>query len=259
MQIELNISPCHAGESLFILPYPFGDAAARAHICSFADFNVIKTGSLIMDDKPLFTVGGFTWVESSTGHFFRAPAAVALKDFSARQSLKVKLDDTGYTLAVITLSDKGAQGLRQDASGPEIIGLLKSVLDIRFCKNFLVPDDESLLKALLADLALNQKFDLICTTGGTGLGPRDITPQATGSILDYVLPGFAQAMMASSLRITPNAAISRSVAGVAGKCLIINLPGSVKAVAENLAAILPALPHALEKLNGDLADCGGLG
>lgn len=259
MRIELNLCPCHTGESLFILPYQSGDAGARAHICSPADFNLVKTGSLLVDNEPLFTVSGFSWAKNSAGHFFRAPLAVALKDFPSRQSIKAKLDAAGYALAVITLSDKGAQGLRQDVSGPEIIGLLKSALDIRHCKNFLIPDDTSLLKALLADLALNQKFDLICTTGGTGLGHRDITPQTTVSILDYELPGFAQAMMAASLRITPNAAISRSVAGVAGKCLIINLPGSVKAVAENLAAIIPALPHALKKLNGDLADCGGLG
>ena len=113
------------------------------------------------------------------------------------------------------------------------------------------------LRALLTELALSQAYDLICTTGGTGLSPRDITPQVTEALLDTSLPGFSQVMLAASLAKTPHAIISRAAAGVLGQSIIINLPGSRKAVMENLAAVLPALPHALAKLQGDPADCGG--
>ena len=124
-------------------------------------------------------------------------------------------------------------------------------------QGFLLPDDAVQLRALLVDLALNQGYDIICTSGGTGVGPRDISPQVTSAVLDYPLPGFSMAMMQASLAKTPHAAISRAVAGVLGQSIIINLPGSRKAVVENLEAVLPALPHALDKLHGDPADCGG--
>ena len=102
-----------------------------------------------------------------------------------------------------------------------------------------------------------QGYDIICTSGGTGVGPRDITPQTVAPLLDLELPGFATAMMLESLKKTPHAAISRAVCGVLGPSIVITLPGSRKAVLENLAAVLPALPHALDKLHGDPADCGG--
>ena len=140
--------------------------------------------------------------------------------------------------------------------------------DIRRYWRFALEPDETIgdadeprlveeLRALLVDLALNQGYDVICTSGGTGVGPRDISPQVTSAVLDYPLPGFSMAMMQASLAKTPHAAISRAVAGVLGQSIIINLPGSRKAVVENLEAVLPALPHALDKLHGDPADCGG--
>lgn len=113
-----------------------------------------------------------------------------------------------------------------------------------------------MLKATLVDCCLFQGFDLVFTTGGTGVGPRDITPEVTLPLLDKRLPGFERAMTQISLAKTPHAMISRAVAGTMGAALVVNLPGSPKAVRENLHAILPALKHAVEKLQGDQRDCG---
>jgi molybdenum cofactor synthesis domain-containing protein len=122
-----------------------------------------------------------------------------------------------------------------------------------------VPDERPLIEATLRAWADAHHLSLIVTTGGTGLAPRDRTPDATLAVLDYVVPGVAEAMRAASLAQTPLAMLSRAVAGVRGETLIINLPGSPKAVRECLAAIMPALPHALEKLAGDPADCAPSG
>ena len=152
---------------------------------------------------------------------------------------------------------EGARGQRLDLSGPAIAEMVGSAMPLSHSQGFLLPDEAAQLRALLTELALSQGFDLICTTGGTGLSARDITPQTTAALLDTPLPGFTQAMLAASLAKTPHAVISRAAAGALGQSIIINLPGSRKAVVENLAAVLPALPHALAKLQGDPADCGG--
>ena len=162
-----------------------------------------------------------------------------------------------YQAVILTVSDSCAAGTRTDTSGPAMAALVADALPLCHSQGFLLPDDAVQLRALLVDLALNQGYDIICTSGGTGVGPRDISPQVTSAVLDYPLPGFSMAMMQASLAKTPHAAISRAVAGVLGQSIIINLPGSRKAVVENLEAVLPALPHALDKLHGDPADCGG--
>lgn len=170
---------------------------------------------------------------------------------------RLEVCKNGRSLAWITLSDKGSQGLREDLSGPAIAEIIGADLPLCHSQGFLLPDEPGPLRALLTELALGLEYDLICTTGGTGLSPRDIAPQVTAALLDLPLPGFSQAMLAASLAKTPRAALSRAVAGVLGRSIVINLPGSRKAVLENLAAVLPALPHALDKLHGDSADCGG--
>lgn len=161
----------------------------------------------------------------------------------------------GYSLAWITLSDKGAAGKRKDESGPMIRDMVGKTLDLKHGQGFIIPDDLSQLKALLTDVALTQKFDLIFTTGGTGVGPRDITPEATLAVIEKRLPGFERAMTAASLVKTPHGAISRAVAGTLGETVIVNLPGSPKAVAECLEPLLPTLRHTMDKLKGDPADC----
>lgn len=167
-----------------------------------------------------------------------------------------RLEKNGWSVATITLSDKGSRGLRIDESGPLIHELIAPVLKPAFSRSFLIPDDGGQLKALLCHLALIERFDLIVTTGGTGVGNRDITPQITESLLDLPMRGIVSAMFLASIAKTPNAIISRAAAGLIGKALVINLPGSRKAVRENLEAALPGLPHALDKISGDASDCG---
>jgi molybdenum cofactor synthesis domain-containing protein len=123
-------------------------------------------------------------------------------------------------------------------------------------KTGIVPDDVDQIGETLQEWVDNENLSLILTSGGTGLSPRDVTPQATLKILDYEIPGIAEAMRAAGLQITPHAMLSRAVSGVRGTCLIINLPGSPKAVRENLTVVLPAFVHALEKIAGDPTDCG---
>lgn len=156
--------------------------------------------------------------------------------------------------AIITLSDKGSRGERADESGSVLHELLGSI-GASIVHYAVLPDERSHIAALLADLAGGGAVDLIVTTGGTGVAPRDVTPEATRDVIDRELPGMAEAMRAESLRKTPHAMLSRAVAGVRGRTLIINLPGSPRAVRENMAVILPALVHAVEKIQGDPSDC----
>jgi molybdopterin adenylyltransferase len=157
--------------------------------------------------------------------------------------------------AVITLSDKGSKGERADESGT-IIGDLVRHIGAVVDHYELLPDEKGQIAATLKGLADSGSIDLILTTGGTGVAPRDVTPEATREVIERELPGMAEAMRAESLKKTPNAMISRAVAGIRGQTLIVNLPGSPKAVRENLAVILPALEHAVAKIKGDTDDCG---
>lgn len=155
----------------------------------------------------------------------------------------------------MTISDKGSRGERQDKSGEAIREILSS-MDVRILNYDIIPDEKELITRKLVQWADENKLDVIITTGGTGLTPRDVTPEATLAVVDKIVPGFAEAMRAESLKKTPMAMLSRAVAGTRGKCLIINLPGSTKAVRECLQVILPALPHAVETLKGQAGECG---
>lgn len=160
-----------------------------------------------------------------------------------------------FNVAILTVSDKGWSGERQDRSGEAIREIISS-LDVRILDYDVVPDEKELIAEKLIRWADNGSLDVILTTGGTGLGPRDVTPEATLSVVDRAVPGFAEAMRADSLKKTPRAMLSRATAGTRGTCLIINLPGSPKAVRECLESILPALPHAVEILKGQISECG---
>lgn len=156
------------------------------------------------------------------------------------------------TVAVLTLSDKGATGEREDASGLLIRDIVKEI-GASVSHYDILPDEKDLIKERLLYYA--EKVDLILTTGGTGLAPRDVTPDATLEIIEREVPGIAEAMRFEGLKKTKRAMLSRAVAGVRGTCLIVNLPGSPKAVREGLTAILDVIPHAIEKIKGDPSEC----
>ncbi len=156
--------------------------------------------------------------------------------------------------AVVTLSDKASAGLRADASGPVLQSLLRE-LGAEVGDPVVIPDDQAKIEQTLATIADVGEVDLILTTGGTGLAPRDRTPEATRAVADRPAPGFAEAMRAESLKGTPHAMLSRAVAAVRKQTLIINLPGSPKACREHFAVIAPVLAHAVATLRGEVSEC----
>jgi len=159
-----------------------------------------------------------------------------------------------FRAGVITVSDRGSQGIREDKSGPEIEKMLEGI-GIEIGGRAMVPDEIDPIRASLIDFTDCRQMDLVVTTGGTGVSTRDVTPDATMAVIDREVPGMAEAMRRESHRITPHALISRAVAGIRGRTLIVNLPGSPKSVRENLSVILPAIRHAIEKIKGDDREC----
>ena len=152
-------------------------------------------------------------------------------------------------VGVLTVSDRSARGEREDKSGPLLAELVEERLGAEVVRMDVVPDEREEIAAVLKDWADRLRLDLVLTTGGTGFAPRDVTPEATRDVIEKEAPGLAEAMRAESLKVSSHAMLSRGVAGIRGKTLIVNLPGSPKAVRENLEVILPALPHAVELLN----------
>ena len=163
-----------------------------------------------------------------------------------------------FRAGVLTISDKGSRGERRDESGETAARMLKEdgySLEVKK----IVPDDQQLITDTLVKWVETMGLSLIVTSGGTGLSPRDVTPQAMMNVIDYQVPGIAEAMRAASLSKTAHAMLSRALAGVRGACLIINLPGSPGGVKENLSVVLPALKHGIAKLKGDPSDCATTG
>jgi molybdenum cofactor synthesis domain-containing protein len=155
---------------------------------------------------------------------------------------------------ILTVSDKGSRGERKDESGAAVAKIIEEH-GYSVGKRDIVPDNKTRISETLTQWADAYGLTLILTSGGTGLSPTDVTPQATSEVIEFEVPGIAEAMRSASLKKTPHAMISRAVAGVRNSCLIINLPGSKKGAVENLEAVMPALDHALSKLLGDTSDC----
>ena len=159
-----------------------------------------------------------------------------------------------WTAAVVTLSDKGYAGEREDKSGPLVCEMITEAgYDVK--KTILLPDEKEEIRRCLCSLCDQDKLDVIFTTGGTGFAPRDCTPEATLEAADRNAPGIAEAMRLASLKVTPRAMLSRGVSVIRGQTLIINLPGSPTAVRENLEAVLPTLDHGLAILTGRAGEC----
>ncbi len=158
-------------------------------------------------------------------------------------------------ISVITISDRCSRKICEDKSGPLISELLSDMAET--AEYVIVPDEKDEISGELIRLSDEVKSDIIFTTGGTGFAPRDVTPEATKAVIEKEVPGISEAIRAKSLEITPKAMLSRAAAGIRGKTLIINLPGSPKAVRESLEVVMPVLKHAVETLSGDTQNCGG--
>lgn len=159
-----------------------------------------------------------------------------------------------FTACVVTASDRGSKGERQDLSGDTLEKLLREYGAVSV-ERVMVPDERGVLRDMLKKYSGESRVDLIITTGGTGMAPRDITPEATLDVVERQTPGFVESVRAESLKITPRAMLSRAAAGIAGSTLIINFPGSPKACEESFAVIKPSLAHALDLLSGAGGEC----
>ena len=157
-----------------------------------------------------------------------------------------------FRVGILTVSDKGSRGQRADTSGGAIRELLAGLALVEQYE--VVPDEQDVIAGRLRAWADEERLDLILTSGGTGLSPRDVTPEATLAVIDRLVAGMAEAMRQAGLSATPMAMLSRAVVGVRGRTLIVNLPGSERGVRQNLATLLPVLPHALETLRGEAGD-----
>lgn len=162
-----------------------------------------------------------------------------------------------FKAAVVTVSDRSFRGQCPDGGGPLVAGLLKEA-GYEIAETVIIPDEQDQIETALQDLCDEKAVDLVVTTGGTGFSPRDVTPEATIAVCQRLTPGIPEAMRYASMQVTPRGMLSRSQAGIRGKTLIINLPGSPKAARENLEAVLPTLAHGLEMLTGGPADCARL-
>jgi len=159
-----------------------------------------------------------------------------------------------FSVGIITVSDKGARGMREDLSGPEIEKTITSLpAEVKIYE--IVPDSKEKIANKIKEFVDVKGLDLVITTGGTGVSPRDVTPEATREVIEKEITGMSEVMRMEGLKKTPHAMISRAVVGIRHQSLIVNLPGSPKAVRENLLAILPALPHTLSKIKGDETEC----
>lgn len=248
-----------APEDRLLLSGPGTSSPPGACLRSSAALGPIAVGSYLGQEmgKPLFQVESALWMPGRGPSCQRAFVLRALSPMELpREPVAYWIWKEGYSLARISLSDSGARGNREDRSGPRIAEIVRSELPLCLELAFILPDDLRGCKSLLCHLALELQADLILTTGGTGVTSRDLAPEATSAVLERRLPGFEQAMLSASLAKTPHAVISRAKAGILGSSLILNLPGSRKAVEENLAAVLPAFKHTLDKIRDDPSACG---
>ena len=220
--------------------------------CGDVIFEVSQKGKSCHDHCEIFYRVG-TCIMPKCGTFAKVLKGGMIK--KGDEIMVIKRDEPfPFQAAVITLSDKGFKGEREDASGPTLVKALKEK-GYEVVEQILLPDNKALLKKELIRLSDERQLDLILTTGGTGFSSRDVTPEATLEVMDRNAPGISEAIRAESLKITPHAMLSRGVSVIRKKTLIINLPGSPKACSESLQVFINALPHALKNLRGEVSEC----
>ena len=251
--------PCtwKCGDVVSIAVAPFSLETSIPVIVSSKD--VISSGSYIGKDvgNPIFQITEIKW-DKLGNNTQRICHLNVTRDITISSRNKFHMWKKGISLCVITISDRGFFGEREDRSGPLIEEIIRSNLDVSLVLRSKIPDEFYTIMGLISHMALDQKIDLIITTGGTGVTPRDITPDATQRLIEKRLWGFEHAIYMEGLKKTKNAIISRAVCGILSSSIIINLPGSKKAVEENISAILPVLEHTLNKIKNDPSDCGQL-
>ncbi len=218
-----------------------------------AELEVTQVGKVCHSRCAIYAAAG-DCIMPRAGVFARVEAAGRVRPGDpARVTARVARETV--QAAVLTVSDRCAAGTAEDTAGPGVAELLAAALDAHLAWHGVVADDAEAVAGTLRDLA-DRGLDLVLTVGGTGLAPRDVTPEATRAVLDREAPGLAEAMRAASAAVTPRAWLSRAVAGVRRHTLIVNLPGSRTAARENLEALLPVLPHAVEQLRGGSGHAG---
>ncbi len=258
----MGTKPVSASSARFLAGRGFSEhPESGTEICLLSEEQTPLGGSLLLRDIPPMKVGdrltsGDLWLMiTRTGEetFARVLAGGTL---SVGDELTLVPDSvpTPPRVAVITSSDKGSRGERADLSGPKIEELCREA-GMLITRTLILPDERDQLAEAMKEMSDSHAADLILTTGGTGFAPRDCTPEATLDVVERQVPGIPAAMVANSLQYTPRAMLTRAVAGIRGKSLIINLPGSPKAVEENLRFILPALSHGVEMLRGEGGEC----
>ncbi len=251
--LKIHVKKCKRSSTM---PLALSKLDIDAHV-SEKNMQIPMGSILYHNNEKFFEVAGYN-LFTSNQHTFSLPYLKALKEIENDELLEFEVKKEGYSLAIVTLSDKGYQGQREDVSGELIHSIMQQALPLAFIKKYILPDDPKRLKAMIARLAYENQYDIIITTGGTGIAPTDLTPEAILPLLTRRFHGFEQAMMAVSFQKTSNALISRAFVGTIDECFVVALQGSPKAVRENLETILPALPHALDKLKGSTADCAKL-
>jgi molybdenum cofactor synthesis domain-containing protein len=245
----LNLKPGAMGENLVIDGLDCDELGAGSQLrIGSAMLELTQIGTVCHAQGAICDTAG-DCIMPRTGLFARVLEGGALHP-GLPVELVHKVARTTIQAAVITVSDRCAAGTTRDTAGPAVGALLRQELGARIAWTRVLPDEAEQIAAELKDLC-DRRVDLVITVGGTGISPRDVTPEATQTVIDRELPGLAEAMRAASAPKTPNAMLSRAIAGVRREALIVNLPGSLKAATENLHAILPALPHAVKMLRGE--------
>ena len=252
----LDLAPGAFGENLVVAGVDLAllGLGSRLRVGAAAELSITQIGKTCHDHCAIYEQTG-DCIMPRLGLFARVFEPGLVRPGDAVTVLEV-VPRAQLQAVVITVSDRCSRGETQDGTGPAVAKMLSDSAGMHVYKVEVVPDDVETISGRLEHYCDGHSIDLVVTAGGTGLSPRDVTPEATRSVLERLAPGLDEAMRAASLPKTPHAMLSRGVSGTRGSTLVVNLPGSVAGATENLDVILPALAHGLEKLRGDLSDCG---